>query len=340
LFKDQALKPYKWALSGVAAALLLCIAGFIWYAQWAQKNMQALSEKNVASTEEINKIKLTNDSSSRVIGALQKKVKLLANRKPIIIRPQSSPSTTLESNDITLKNLYPSVYYIVAKNIEIEFNGEKKTREGDWSGTGFLMEDGRFVTARHVIEPWSFIEKNSEEEEPFFLENLVASNGGKIQVNFAAFSSGGGELNFTSTDFTFDKSGDKQYVHKSSTGDLLITKAFYSDDWASMKVSTFNGLKNGAREASALQPGNKLINLGFPFGMGVDKNSVEPIYGECVVSRSGIHGGYISISGRSFDRGNSGGPVLKKTGNGYSVIGLVSAGLGTQGIIIPISKVR
>ena len=49
--------------------------------------------------------------------------------------------------------------------------------------------------------------------------------------------------------------------------------------------------------------------------------------------------GVINISGRSFDRGNSGGPVFMKTNNGYVVVGIVSAGMGTQGMIIPISKI-
>ena len=50
--------------------------------------------------------------------------------------------------------------------------------------------------------------------------------------------------------------------------------------------------------------------------------------------------GAINISNKSFDHGNSGGPVFVKEGSEYKVVGIISAGKGEQGLIIPISKIN
>jgi len=75
--------------------------------------------------------------------------------------------------------------------------------------------------------------------------------------------------------------------------------------------------------------------------MGVNSSSdILPIYSECQVSRDGLDNGKIDISGRSFDTGNSGGPVFAMMGNDYYVVGIVSAEKGAQGLIVPLASIH
>jgi S1-C subfamily serine protease len=90
----------------------------------------------------------------------------------------------------------------------------------------------------------------------------------------------------------------------------------------------------------SLHAADRLCVLGFPFGNGANSaHDIRPNYSECYVSVEGLNKGLIDIGGRAFDHGNSGGPVFAISGNRYYVVGIVSAGAGMQGFIVPISAI-
>lgn len=60
-----------------------------------------------------------------------------------------------------------------------------------WSGTGFLLDNGTFVTARHVIEAWSFWMNGNDIDENLAQLNVIVNNGGQVKANFIAISSSG-----------------------------------------------------------------------------------------------------------------------------------------------------
>ena len=80
--------------------------------------------------------------------------------------------------------------------------------------------------------------------------------------------------------------------------------------------------------------------LGYPKGYVTD--NIKAIQGSCVVGADGLDNGYIVITGRNFEHGNSGGPALRVLPNGkLEVVGIISAGYGeTVGFIVPIANVR
>src|SRR6201999_2905187 len=102
-----------------------------------------------------------------------------------------------------LKDLYAHVYYIKTDRIVIEYNGQTQTAEFGLSGTGFLMSDGSFVTARHVVEPWFFLESSSP--KAVLMTNIMASNGATITHYFTAYSPTGEKLEFKGAQFTVDR---------------------------------------------------------------------------------------------------------------------------------------
>ena len=57
----------------------------------------------------------------------------------------------------------PSVYFVLIRKIILTFEGQSKTYENIGMGSGFLLNDGRFVPARHVVEPWMFPTDENDE---------------------------------------------------------------------------------------------------------------------------------------------------------------------------------
>ena len=351
LFRDQALRPFKMAIASLSVILLLCIAGFIVYVSIQSKtvkNIRAdlfkvtlegtrLSNKNDSLNKEFIIVNEKVEKGKKAIDILKGKILNLYNTSknttsPKIGGPPPPPPPS------SLNSLFGSVYKVYATDVEIEIDGKTKRRDGDWTGTGFLLNDGRFVTARHVVEPWKFLSKDDGEVE--VIENLVSSNGGKVICHFKAVSSNGDELFFSSDNCIVNTSGDKQIIQEVDNEKYAVTKGTLLTDWAVIKTKKYGLLSVDGTLSASLQMGTELFTLGFPFGLGGGTSGIEPMYANFTVSSSGVNNGFINISSKSFDPGNSGGPVFIKAQDGYKVIGIISAGLGSQGIIIPIEKIN
>ncbi len=340
LFRKQALRPFQTAIIILSVLLLSSVLAGGWFLnKYKEENitlrLKDIEEKGVLQSQ-IDSLLKENSKNEKLINKLQNSVKRI-DRGTGSGMPNIVPTIQAPSSD-ELEGLYGSTFFIYAKEVTIKMGGETKTREGDWTGTGFLLSDGSFVTARHVIEPWMFVRK-MDEEDPLSIENLVASNGGEVSAEFVAVSSTGASFTFKSSSFRVDRSRDETKKIDVDEDKLMVTRASMQNDWAAMKVSGNGTIVADSQLASSIPVGNKLFTLGFPFGLGISEKSISPIYSDFTVATSGLMNGVINISGRSFDRGNSGGPVFMKTNNGYVVVGIVSAGIGTQGMIIPISKI-
>ena len=243
-----------------------------------------------------------------------------------------------------LQGLYGNVYFIKTDRVVVEFNGKTVESKYGITATGFLLSDGSFVTARHVVEPWYFLDKNSGDEEKGF--NMILSNGGKVTHYFTAYSPAGGSISFKSTDFAVDRSQDvvNKVMMEDST-QMLVTIGTGSlengKDWAVAKTDLKNGLAFNVELSHSLTAATKLYVLGYPWGMGVNNRSdFKPLYNECQVARDGLDNGKIDISSRGFDHGNSGGPVFALVDNQYYVVGIVSAEVGAQGYFVPLASIH
>lgn len=340
LFREQAMKPYKKAIAILSVTLFLCIAGFTTYTIVNNKKTENILTKQgeeIKKTQhDLNRQKEINDSLFKANAISETEWK---NRNQIL----TGKITNIEGSIVSsgeIEKLYGSVYYIRLIEIKADIQGKFQTVEDakGWSGTGFLLTDGRFVTARHLIEGWNYPNNDLD-----WSLNEIATGGNRVVAYFKAWSPSGSEILFNSEQFDFDKSGDKKKEFTDSTDNSkhTYTETNVIDDWACANSKMKGVLNLNTRLSTSLQVGTQLFTLGFPFGMGaLDRDKLSPIYSAFNVSSSGISNGTISISSKSFDHGNSGGPVIVKRNNSYEVVGIVSAGIGSQGLIIPISKIR
>ncbi len=358
LFRQQALRPYKQALTGLAC-LLLAVVGIGGYlfadtikenrslqtivAETTKKweNEKTALQQTIAHLDSLN-VGLINDAKTR-----DRKLKQLENRlEKEIIRP-THPHVSSDINNQAIEDCLPHVYYIQTAKFEIHLpSGETGfldcSQDGvpRWSGTGFLLKDGRFVTARHVVEGWYFWQDGSGVNEQLAQLNYIVNNGGSVVAHFIAVSSSGKQMQFTSKQFNCDRSRDVSGTVEDG-GQMSIAQ-LDETDYAYFQTSNHSGLNFDKGKSTKLERGTKLTVLGFPLGLGANAvNDINPIYGSGIVAAPGLQQGRILTTDTNYEQGNSGGPVFctDEKGN-LTVIGIVSAGAGrVTGFVVPISVI-
>ncbi|MGM9782734.1 MAG: FHA domain-containing protein [Paludibacteraceae bacterium] len=340
-FRQQALKPYKTAMWSMAACILLLICvgvgwGVIDYqndlkfrkmAQEAERRLQEALDAAEAKNDALDK-QLQN------VKADMKKLKthtVVAEEKPKVVASSNTSNTAIaqcESN----------VYFVHIKKIVVSYEGETETIENVGSGTGFLLSDGRFVTARHVVEPWAY--PSGPEDTNNLICNAIANNGGKVTCYLDAYSPAGKQLHLVSTNAFVNRSGDEVMHYE---GAPLRLAPQDGTDYAYFRTDEQGGLHFNAALSKQLPVQTKLTVLGYPMGIGANSPSeIHPIYSEAVVAREGLEQGYILTTATTFEHGNSGGPVFAPTNDGeLIVVGIVSAGAGrSTGMVVPIAAIK
>lgn len=361
LFRQQALRPYKTALAIMACVLLLCICGGGWKLYDLHEENAQLDMAVAQGIENQKRLEATNDSIAKAVVEKGNAISLLEGQieklKKEAARARSSSNNSTQPNknvrvvdNNALKKCDANVFFIYSMGYEIVLpNGEQcevecGSGEGKlsaWSGTGFMLNDGRFVTARHVVEPWSFISGNNPDENMMML-NAIANNGGSVSAVFAAFSSSGQQITFKTSQFSVNKSGDREY--HAEDGKRICIANNSANDCASYRLgSATGGLKYDNSLSRNLERGTKLTVLGFPLGLGANSSrDINPVYDSVVVAADGLQNGQILTTDTNYEHGNSGGPVFIESQNGeLIVLGIVSAMAGRNtGFVVPISSVR
>lgn len=265
-------------------------------------------------------------------------------------KTESISANTQETENTAIDRCIPNVFFIKAVGFVITYPdgkcqqmtcGSGRDEMPSWTGTGFLLADGRFVTARHVVEAWSFPNGGGELDEGVVALNIVANNGGKVVAKFVAISSNGTQILFTSDQCTINRRSDK--VSLTDKGAKLVVAEIDDTDYAYFHTGRTLGLPHNNALSTTLARGAKLVVLGFPLGIGANSaNDINPILGSGIVAAPGLQKGVILTTDSNYEQGNSGGPVFKANSNGdLEVIGLVSAGAGnTMGFIVPIAAVK
>lgn len=313
------------------------------------KSLNGLVTENISRQE---KLKASNDSISRamvakdsVINDMQQRISKLGQSAGSI---PSAPKTRVRSVDNNaLRSCDRNVFFVVSLGFEIILpNGETYELEcGEknglpvWTGTGFLLDDGRFVTARHVVEPWYF-HASDDDEESMTMLNAIAHNGGKVIAHLGAVSSSGDHFTFKSTDCNVSRYGDK--TQSLSDGKRIVVASPNGKDFATIHVGKPGGLRYDSNASRYLERGTKLTILGFPLGLGASSEGISPIYGSAVVAADGLQNGVILTTEATYEQGSSGGPVFYTDINGnLIVIGITSAYAGrSTGLIVPISSIN
>lgn len=280
----------------------------------------------------------------------------------LMFRTQTNDSLQYESSgslqtdkttgDKAIDRCVPNVFFIKAIGFVITYHDGKRQQmecgSADcsipaWTGTGFLLADGRFVTARHVVEAWAFPSGGGDVDKNMFALNIIANNGGKVVARFKAVSSDGTQIHFSSDQCTIDRKKDIVSVTDEGAK-LVVAKMSYDDtDYAYFNSGRSTGLPFNNNASTCLSMRTELVVLGFPLGIGANSDTdINPIFGSGIVARNGLQNGVILTTDTNYEQGNSGGPVFKENSNGeLEVIGLVSAGAGrSMGFIVPIAAVK
>jgi len=374
LFRQQALRPYKYAIAGLAACLIIAIAGL---GGWNWKLHNDLSKQSLQLANMI----IENKDNEQIVDSLAKElaaanekiasadkqiksVKKAKSKVVVVTKPAPAPATKNENEKTTssITSCYPYIYLVTC--FIIDGNGNpityKNSRGKDcyagWSGTGFLLNNGYFVTAHHMIN-WDGIN--------FDDNGKVAANdaltiinsryyAGIWKVRMIGTSSSGDKIDivysYTDNPFRTGQSKTAQETITDEAGRSWVVKVhLYGDgsDWACLKVNKSGGLPFDGTFSKNMPPQTKLTILGFPSNMDqTQKGTVSPDVSEAITARQGLEdAGWIRTSNENTDHGNSGGPVFTLRNGKHTVIGLCSgANIGSdnthrKGRIVPIGAI-
>ncbi|MBO7476829.1 MAG: FHA domain-containing protein [Salinivirgaceae bacterium] len=352
MFVNQALKPYKTAITALVCVLVLLVCGSVWLAINSQNKIDDLTDQLGIFATQNEEQKQAMERAQQKIEQQQKKLKQQQDSIARIAASQpKAPSTAVSAEIVNkaIESCVPNVFYIQSTKTIISYGGIQEEIEFGISGTGFLLADGRFVTARHVVEPWMYPENDDTELKL----NLIASNGGMIEHEFVAISSTGKRFVFKSTQFNYKRDGD--VIETNEDINIFATNFFKQNgeyklihasrnpsDVAWTKVNDNSGLKANASLSTKLQRNTELRVLGFPYGLGANSpTDITPISSSATTAVAGLQHGRILLSNASIDHGNSGGPAFVLNSKGeMEVIGVVSSGVGqTLIFIVPISEI-
>jgi hypothetical protein len=346
LFREQAMRPYKRAIALLSVIMILSIVGLTYSLVDQRKSIAkakadhiADSTANAESNKKIGALLLNDSKKNETIEDLIKQGKLTKNEADQY-RRRIEELETLSLKHGEIESLYPSVYFIYVYKVQAKINGSWQTLSDDysWTGAGFLLSDGRFVTARHMVESWYYPSNKLE----YDLNDLITKGQGEIIAYFKAVSTTN-TLQFSSNQFEFDRTKDQIVMDTLEGNSYQLTIPNMNDDWA-FKNTSVKGLINAdLSKSNNLSVADQLYTLGFPAGLGVNVSGVTPILADFKVTAPGLTNGFISTTKGSTYYGNSGGPVFLKTTNGIKAIGILSGTKGpgqTQGRVIPISKIK
>lgn len=427
LFRQQALRPYKMAITTLAIVLVVAVGGLLAYniiqdqkhaeetanltaqidqtkeelakAQSVQEKADQAFAEAQAELESLKRnqdvtdeqLKAANaraaqaeqsarEARSAVYAANQKLNEATSKFNEIAAAPEKSKTeTSVKSsaaaasssdtyadepsgvvNDVfaNINDCNEAVYYVRMNNVivydnaneqVVSFNTEKLV-----GGTGFMLEDGRFVTAHRVVEPWFYYQGTllgtDKHGDRWYFEDvqMCLSLGYTVVANYTAYSSSGANFQFRSSDM-------KKHALSYSAGMVTETKvitvtdfrseiklfrkkripvfiydAISRHDWATMykkdQLSIVNGLKYS--DAISLNPkyGTEVKILGYPLGQGFSNSqSVAPTTLDNAINVSTLNDeGVIELSSRRYRVGNDGAPVLQNVDGQWTVVGILS----------------
>lgn len=376
LAMGQALRPYKQVVMALSCILLLTILGG-GYTIYSQQQVIIGQGKIVADGEQaIKKLIGENEGNQELIAQLMEKLEGLgAQTKAALLKAAAAEKRASEianRRDVVvsgfdMSSCHPHIYFI--KCYKITCNEETIAETDDWlfCGTGFMLNDGKFVTARHVSDPLYYSNEYKFDENGVFrwLQgaeesvatwvrlNMVANEGIDVVFYFKA-NSPTNSFTFSSKDFACDRSKDRVYVIEKGINltwrDKKGTEQSFNIpsgaqirmgsggfcDWAYIQTSGQTGLAVNRELSVNLKQGTPLYVLGYPSGRGEG----NPVLSEAMCAQNGLDvDGTIMASNNNTEGGNSGGPIFINDENGPQVVAIVSGRTTDKGRFVPIKVI-
>lgn len=336
LFRQQALRPYKRAITCMSVIFVLAIGGLgVW--NFALKKDLAEHGVMLAQQIDVNKEnKAKADSLADELIANNAKMKDYEDKiaqmtKQVAAANSRASAAWKKAQEIPVA---PSTGEMSEASKQTYFC-ETGLFVGDQlvvsaSGTAFLLNDGRLVTAQHCVNPYFFIDPSSENS--LQLNALMNQSPQSVTCKFIAVSPAGDRIEKT---FTPDNCPFNMIYSLETLGTVSIEGQPYAikvanfsskNDWATLRVGKSGGLSFDNSRSATLPINTHLNILGYPKGVGAENlNEISPINSESSVAREGLDtDGCILLSNSETDHGNSGGPVFAKLDGNFVVIGILT----------------
>lgn len=376
LFRQQALKPYKQAIIVLSCIFIIagCACAYVINQQEHRIDVQdgtiadntaQIENQNSIITAQSKRLSEQTEQLSELISAneelnskLNNEINNNNNLRTQIDRlrdqmqrlPASSQNIPVPER---ISSLSKDVYWIKTDKVVAIINGEEKTiQDLGWIATGFLLNDGRFVTARHCVHGWRYPQGEPANIIRSAAISELEDNGVIIKAYMTAYSNDGTVLRFTSDQFTTDGGrtdiqDQLQWTDEEGQNHVIRFKRgnFDGTDYAWVAINKRGSLKANPTLSKNLQASEKVYVLGYPYGFGAgtdvsSQTDMEPSYSESSVARRGLtENGRIHLSNRNFEGGNSGGPVFVFKDNEFQVVAIVSHGMESIGFVTPISNI-
>jgi pSer/pThr/pTyr-binding forkhead associated (FHA) protein len=324
VIKEQVIRPYKKYVIAASVFFALVISSLVYV---IVKQGETIDQQLIDITEIQKSTKEQSEITKSRLDSIQAVYKKEVENDKKINRPIGEK----------ISPFFKDIWYIYATGVEIYFEGEKEYFDDyEWSGTGFLLDDGRLITAGHVVRPWLFGVKDKSEA---FL-NLIDNGTGNVRADFIAISPDGKKIEFSSNDV---RVSSRRISKEFNVDDVAyeMKEVEWKNDWASIKTKYKGKLSASSSLSNNLKISNRLHILGYPYSLGVTEKGMTPIYSSSDVSTKGLVEGMIQLTDRNFESGNSGGPALFEYNGKLKVVGIVSAGIGNSlGYLVPISKIQ
>lgn len=263
------------------------------------------------------------------------------NKKPIVLfKDEISSICKVEADTLlVLSSMQDTLDVIVADHPFI--------------GTGFITDEGYFVTARHCVEFWLAMEEELRSNFHDIQSSIVrkaidAEMDTTIRlVAKVKIVSNDGKNNwyFSSDDFTMDKTRDDIY----ECGDFMTPYLWRSvmsrfekrdaelGDVAVMKWVYGEGNVHLGSLDSKPEAGTKLYGFGFPYSE--NRQEVVFSYSEGQVFHQPLTARDCFLCDKGFDPGFSGAPVFTRDSE-KTVVGIITRMDGQHTLIVPVSQIR
>lgn len=416
LFRQQALRPYKTALTVLSVVLILSIAGLVaWNLYMKDDFERKMAEKEVVVEQiqtdldkakaeadrikadlEAGKIekskadKLIAEQNNRISG-LQNQLYInqkelndikIASEKEITDvdvkryddledggEDVSIPFTddlVIASTD--LKDYYDHIYTIKIDRIEIEYAGQRIDPGIQLSdvvcGTGFMLEDGTFITDRQNVQPWVYnIEGQWKEPWRELMAQFVAC-GAKVIIHYRAYSTKGTgkPLTFVNTDFVVNEIGDADLVVEIERG---FRRAWYNyfgvriTEWTAkkyhMKVGVISktsrsyayirnmgvngeGIPYDVETSTNMSGGTEIHMVGY--ARKTNEHNLVPQHFNDKTNVDDTQNGTIILQGQVGEAGYYGSPAFYKDENGqYRIIGVMVGSVYGRDRLVPMKNI-
>lgn len=341
LFREQALRPYKYAIAGLASLLVIAIGGL---GTWNYLLHDDLAEQSVLLAEQVNanlENKAKADSLSNELIANNKKLSDYEQRISKMSQEVASANARAAAAQRRVNQMqasYGATPDALRETARHTYYCELLIYVGDnlvsgASGTGFLLSNGQFVTAQHVVNPLLY--PNLRDEKDCTLNALMHQCPEHFTCRFTAVSPGGERITRTfkvnDNPFRMGRYDMQTFSTIEFEGMAMPVKGASGlacdwRDYAYIETGQQAGLDFDAAFSSTMPAKTHLDILGYPMGVGAEnKHNLSPLCTQSSVAREGLDtDGCILLANSETDHGNSGGPVLASRDGKLVVVGILS----------------